>query len=148
MSTTAVHATRKECELDRLVKFKRGLPSRLAATLDRAVVSVDETGISIAFPEDESEGPSLLEGYRFHVVGAAAAAFGRPMCVEVVTWDGFYDADPEPGELEGCEVADMRSFRRAETHPLVAAVVKKFDGRVVAVEKEGEEDGPEVPAGR
>jgi DNA polymerase-3 subunit gamma/tau len=117
-----------------LESFRSGLAARLRGHVDLGVLRRQDDGLALVLPGGREESIAALEAQRFHLMAAAAAAFGRPAPVSLVVQDDLLTAASLPGELEGTEIAARRRLARAEASPIVRAVLTRFDGRIVGVE--------------
>ena len=119
---------------DPLEAFRSGLPARLRGHVDQGLVRREGDGIAVLFPSDEAAHGRQFEESRFHLVAAAAEAFGRPVPVRIAIEEGLLQAPLAPGDVPGLEFETRRLKAQAETSDSVRAVLERFEGRVTAVD--------------
>ncbi|MEM7249441.1 MAG: DNA polymerase III subunit gamma/tau [Acidobacteriota bacterium] len=117
--------------------FRGGLPVRLRALIERALIAPAPEGLKIWFPEDEDESLRHLETHRFQLMSAASEAFGRPSPVVVALRGDLLSAVTANGEIEGSELRRRRQRERAGSSPQVQAILRRFEGAVTSIEARG-----------
>ena len=120
-----------------LAAFRDGLPARVRAHVDQGLICAEEDGLALLLPAGREGSVQDLEEQRFHLMGAAAAAFGRPVPVLLRVDEGLLRRSPSEGELAGSELTERRNLEAATEHPSVQAVLKRFEGRVTSVGEPG-----------
>jgi len=119
--------------VDPLEAFRQGLPARVRGQVDHGLLRRHEDGLAIVLPEDRPQALEHVEQSRFHLMGAAAAAFGRPVPIHLGIEDGLLLRPARAGEIEGVELAARRLLARASSMAHVQALASRFDGRIVDV---------------
>jgi DNA polymerase-3 subunit gamma/tau len=122
---------------DPLACFHDGLPARVRARVEDGVMSLEGEGLAILMPPERASVIEDLEVQRFHLMGAAAVAFGRPVPVLMRVDEGLLDRKVGKGELAGTELEERQRDRQASANPAVAAVVRRFEGSVTEVSEPG-----------
>jgi hypothetical protein len=121
-------------------RFRAGLPARLRGHVEHGVLRGEGDGVALLLPHDDEIARELVEGHRFHLMAAAAEAFGRPVPVAVRLDHDLLESSPQPGDIEGTELGSRRLVKRASRSSLVEAVVSRFDGRILGVVTDGAPD--------
>ena len=90
-------------------------------------------GLAILLPPERASVIESLEIQRFHLMGSAAASFGRPVPVLLRVEEDLLDRAVGEGEIAGSELEERQKDRKASADPSVAAVVRRFEGSVTEV---------------